>query len=121
MSGNSETFQEFVAYAIRIGALQLEDILVVDNCTIHFKGENKFVEDVLYKYHNISLIPLPAYSLELNPIEKVFNTLVQCLKSRAAQSESNSDWSFIDTIHQILRSITVEEVRKYEILYSLWV
>ena len=110
---NSETFQEFVAYAVSVGALERGDILVVNNRAIHFRGENGFLDDVLYKQIGVLMIPLPAYAPEINPILKVFKSLTKRLKPMANQRIFHDNRSFISAVHQILNRISAKEVREY--------
>ena len=49
--------------------------MVADNASIHHQGENSDLYNI-FSSVGIDLIPLPTYSLELNPIELVFNIIV---------------------------------------------
>ena len=75
------TFFEFVKMLLQKGTLQRGDIFVVDNCTIHTKGDNIAIQETLFRNYQILMIPLPPYHPDLNPTELVFNTLLQRLMS----------------------------------------
>ena len=52
---------------------------MLDNATIHYGGANSEIEDWLWDMFQIIVLFLPPRSPELNPIELVWNTLVQRL------------------------------------------
>ena len=63
------------------------DFIVMDNATIHSGGDCEDLEELLWDFPGadglpmeISVIFLPTRSPELNPIELIWNTLVQRLK-----------------------------------------
>jgi len=78
----AELIKAIVFYLISIGFLSRGDVFIFDNCTIHihFKGENEWLQDVIWCEHGIMMAPLPAYAPELNPTELVFQTIVQRLR-----------------------------------------
>lgn len=67
--------------AINHGFLKAGDILVLDNAAYHTGGENSVLEDWLWSNYGIFLLFLPPRCPELNPIELVWLTLVQRLKT----------------------------------------
>ena len=71
-TGDAIAFSEFVAIGLEERILMAGDILVVDNCSIHFSGDNESLQDVLLKQHNILLMTLLPYFAELNPTELIF-------------------------------------------------
>lgn len=112
--GDSILFQFFIRELLRSGYLRPGDILVLDNCTIHMGGENEFLQEVLWMEHGILLLPLPPYHPELNPIELIFNDLVQNLRSNAARFVSLSQEDFNYEVRNFLSNVTHEQVeRKY--------
>ena len=54
--GNAYLFREFVFHLIAEGALREGDVLVLDNCTIHFEGENSVLEEELWRQFNILMV-----------------------------------------------------------------
>ena len=90
-NGDAFVFREFVGHLIRTGILVRGDIFVVDNCSIHMKGENEFLQETLLDEMQILMIPLPPYYPELNPTEFVFNYLVQVLKSESTRYDVAGD------------------------------
>ena len=75
---------------------------MVDNCSIHMQGCNQYLQEDLFNYLGILMIPLPPYHLELNPTELVFNTLVQRMKSKQTRSSSKSNMIFLEKIENEL-------------------
>jgi len=84
-NGDAFIFREFVSHLIQASFLVRGDIFVVDNCSIHMKGENEYLQETLLEEMDILMIPLPPYYAELNPTEFVFNYLVQILKSKSTR------------------------------------
>jgi transposase len=85
--GDSDCFQEYVEMLISNGFLESGDIFIVDNCTIHTAGENEHLQEVLWQDLRILMLTLPPYHPELNPIELVFNDLVQVLTRENARDQ----------------------------------
>eukprot|EP00594_Rhizosolenia_setigera_P015463 CAMPEP_0178958698 /NCGR_PEP_ID=MMETSP0789-20121207/11798_1 /TAXON_ID=3005 /ORGANISM="Rhizosolenia setigera, Strain CCMP 1694" /LENGTH=376 /DNA_ID=CAMNT_0020641455 /DNA_START=63 /DNA_END=1193 /DNA_ORIENTATION=+ len=79
-TNDARTFCWAVEAAIFKGFLLPGDILVLDNASIHRFRDSVNLEDWLYDNYNILLLFLPARSPELNPIELLWNFLVQRLK-----------------------------------------
>ena len=63
--GDAIVFSSFVGECIREGVLQPYNIFVVDNCSIHFKGENEPLQQMLWEEYAITMIPLPPYHAEI--------------------------------------------------------
>ena len=74
-------FLDNVIEAIVDGFLVEGDVLVLDNATIHTGKANDAMVDWLWERHGIFVAFLPTWSPELNPIELVWNYLVQKLRS----------------------------------------
>ena len=79
-TNTASTFRAAVDRALRTQFLWPGDILVLDNASIHLYKECKNLDDYLYEYFGILLLFLPARSPELNPIELLWNVLVQRLR-----------------------------------------
>jgi len=94
-TGDAYLFREFVLHLIEVGTLVEKDIFVVDNCSIHTKGENTDLQDLLWREYKILLmVPLPPYHPELNPPEFVFHHLVETLRAEYARYGCNSELEF---------------------------
>ena len=109
--GDSVLFSEFVAEAMREGVLRRGDILVLDNCSIHYKSENEHLQEVLLMEHGILMIPLPPYYCELNPTELVFRTLVTRLTSIRCNSSGPID--FLREVRKVLNEISYRCVKSF--------
>lgn len=110
--GDSILFQSFIRELLKSGYLRPGDILVLDNCTIHMGGENEFLQEVLWMEHGILLLPLPPYHPELNPIELIFNDLVQALRSNASRFVSLTQEEFNYEVQNFLSNVTHTQVEK---------
>ena len=86
------------------------DIFVVDNCTVHNLGDNVGIQETLFSLHGILMINLPPYHPEFNPVEFVFNTLVQRLKSKKSRYNSGNTEEFVTTIHNELQEFTLDDI-----------
>lgn len=102
---NAAVFAEFVSNLITNGTLVRGDIFVVDNCTVHFQGDNEGMEDALWELHGINMVFLPPYHPELNPTELVFHTLLERLKSEKARYKSLDAYDFVDAIVKVIKNI----------------
>ena len=74
------TFSECVYSMVVDGFLRNGDVLVIDNASIHCYHDSAVLEEILWEDYKILLIFMPARSPELNPIELMWNILVQCLR-----------------------------------------
>ena len=95
---NSSLFLQFVLYLMERGALIRGDIFIVDNCSIHMKGDNIGLQNSLFEDHGILMIALPPYHPDFNPIELVFQTLLARLRSERARYNSTDADDFKDAI-----------------------
>ena len=90
------------------------DILVLDNASIHSVGENSVLEDWLWMQFGVLVLFLPPRSPELNPIELVWNTMVQRLRTVPLIDllEIGAHSSSIKSL-EILNGITHKEVQQF--------
>ena len=109
-SGDAFLFRTFVLHLIEEGTLEEGDIFVVDNCTIHFKGENKELEEELWDQFGILMIPLPPYHPELNPTEYVFAYLVMQLRAKNLRKNVKNEEEFVEMMEETLDQILPETV-----------
>ena len=87
----------FIKEVIATAWLRPYNVLVYDDATIHQNGYNGDLSYFLWNSQglenqplNILLLPLPTWSLELNPIKLVWNKLVMRLKyGRLAVGETH--------------------------------
>jgi transposase len=101
------TGEVFRAYVEQMLAPSLQpcDVVVMDNLPAH---KVTGVESAIRKV-GASLLYLPAYSPDLNPIEQVFAKLKALLRKAAARSK-DALW---DTIGTLLDAVPPEECRNY--------
>ena len=95
------------------GVLQQGDIFVVDNCSIHFQGDNIGLADALWDLYQIRFIALPPYSPEFNPTELVFNCLQHRLKCERARYKAIDAADFLDAIMLELDSFDLLDVVRF--------
>ena len=110
---DSSLFFQFVVHLIEVGTLRRGDIFVVDNCSIHMQGCNRYLQEDLFNFLKILMIPLPPYHPELNPTELVFNTLVQRMRSKQTRSSSKSNTNFLENIENEMMDFTREDVQSF--------
>ena len=103
--GDSFLFRAFVMHLIEEGTLKEGDVFVVDNCSIHFNGENKELEKHLWEEFNILMIPLPPYHPELNPTEFVFAHLVMKMREKFVRTRAKSESDFVEMIEKTIDEI----------------
>ena len=84
---DSVSFRLFIEEAIATAWLRPYDILIFDKATIHQQGYNGDLANLLWNSPaldgeplRILLLPLTTRSPELNPIELVWNIMVQRVK-----------------------------------------
>ena len=102
-------FLQVVRTILGKGILEMGDIFVVDNCSIHLHGENIGIQEELFVTHGVLKITLPPYRPELNSIELVSNTLLQHLRRSRAKYNFFVD-DFIDVITIFLDKIDHNDV-----------
>ena len=104
---NSQLFLEFVKKLLQKGTLQSGENFMLNNCTIHKKGDNIAIQETLFKNYQNLMIPLPPYHPDLNPTELVFNTLLMRLSSERARYECLFATGFLDAIHIAMRKFNL--------------
>jgi transposase len=89
----------FLAYVEQVLAPQLRpgDVVVMDNLSSHKVGG---VRELIEKA-GAELLYLPAYSPDLNPIEKAWAKLKQLLRSAKARSKDELDQAITDALKLI--------------------
>jgi hypothetical protein len=94
-----------------VGILIQGDIFIVDNCTIHFKGECDDLQDLLWNECQILMIPLPPYHPEFNPTELAFQTLFQRLRALRCEDELTEDLK--SDVQRTLDDISYRDVKRF--------
>ncbi|KAL7524232.1 hypothetical protein ACHAXR_001481, partial [Thalassiosira sp. AJA248-18] len=108
---NSENFSVQVQLAVLSGFLLPYDVLVLDRAAIHTGGQNTILEDWLWDNYRIFLLLLPARTPEWNPIELVWNILVQRLQVFSLSAAYQmGEHSLVKASEWILNHITHAEV-----------
>ena len=93
--------------------MEPSNFFILDNCTVHAKGDNIGLKNALRELYNITLVMLPPYLPELNPTELVFRTLLMRLRSEQARYKSLDAADFFDAIKNKLEQIKYEEVMSF--------
>ena len=103
----STTREVFEAYVERVlsPALQARQIVVMDNLTAH-KGER--VRE-LVEACGCSLLYLPPYSPDLNPIEEAFSKVKALLRRAGARTRN----ALVDALGRALDAVTAKDARGF--------
>ena len=100
-----------VQLAVMSGFLLPYDVLIVDRAAIHTGGCNATLEDWLWDNYRIFMLLLPARTPEWNPIELVWNILVQRLRTFSLHLANQfGKQSLLGASEVILDNITHKEV-----------
>ena len=67
-TGTACFFANFVAHFLETGTLARGDVFIVDNCTIHFIADCRYLQETLLSEAGVLMLPLPPYHAELNPV-----------------------------------------------------
>ena len=111
----SAIYLEYVKKLIESGVLCRGDYFIVDNCSIHYQGDNIGLPDALWDLYQIRFVALPPYSPEFNPTELVFNALLQRIRSERARYTSLDAEDFKDAIMIEMSSFDLlDVVRMYK-------
>ena len=111
----SEHFFDAIKLSIQKGFLRPFDTLVLDNASIHCMGAARDLDEWMWEEHNILLLFLPTRSPELNPIELLWNVLIQRMKMLRRGLEGFNNLT-IEIADAIMSSITTEDVYKRQIV-----
>ena len=108
---NAENFAVHMIVAVQAGFSLPCDVLVLDRAVIHIGEQSTILANWLWDNFRIFLLLLPARTPEWNPIELVWNILIQRLKTfspfLAMQMGSHS---LVQASSIILDNITHSEV-----------
>ena len=106
----SAFYLQFVKNLVENGALSPGDTFVVDNCSVHYQGDNVGLPEALWDLYRIKMIALPPYSPEYNPTELVFNTLQERLTAERARYTAIDAEDFLDAIKIELSNFDLYDV-----------
>ena len=109
---DASVFVHFVGILIKKRVLQRGDIFVVDNCTVHMKGDNGDLQDQLLRDLGVLMVPLPPYWCELNPTELVFQTLLARLNAERRRYNATSNDTFFLDIDGEMGAFSHRDVKK---------
>ena len=101
---NGEVFLAYVEQML-VPELKRGDVVVMDNLASH---KVKGVEAAIRKA-GASVMYLPPYSPDLNPIEKMFAKLKAHLRKAKARTEQ----ALFEEIGKLIRSLTLKECRNF--------
>jgi|TARA_Y100000310_G_scaffold308238_1_gene351142 transposase len=99
---SSEIFREYVRQML-VPTLRTGDIVIFDNLPAHKDAE---ALDLIHAAGAMTL-PLPAYSPDLNPIEKMWSKVKEFLRSAKARTFD----ALIDAIGEGLKTVTDQDAK----------
>src|SRR5665213_2089375 len=100
-SSNAETFLAYVEQVL-VPALRKGDVVVFDNLASHFTpGVQEAIERV-----GATVLPLPPYSPDLNPIEEMFSKFKEFLRRASARTKAH----LVETIGEALTSVSPQDI-----------
>ena len=80
-------------------------VLIHDDFSTRVSDENYEIGQ-MFRSVGADIVALSTCSPELNPIELVFNVMVQRFASRFNESNANSDADVLNLLHSVVDSIT---------------
>lgn len=95
-------FREYVRKLL-VPTLQAGDVVILDNLSAHKDVQAR----ELIQARGATLLFLPAYSPDFNPIEKMWSKLKECLRSAKARNEA----AMIEQIGKALAQVTLSDAR----------
>jgi transposase len=100
-SSNAETFLAYVEQVL-VPALRKGDVVVFDNLASHFTpGVQEAIKRV-----GATVLPLPPYSPDLNPIEEMFSKFKEFLRRASARTKAH----LVETIGEALKSVSPQDI-----------
>ena len=122
LSTDNGTAALVTAYIKRLIAQQWfkrGNVLIMDNAAIHTGAEASIVADLLWTVKidgeplNVSVVPLPTRSPELNPIELVFHILACPLRSYFYRPEDPQQMTVPRQAKKVMDDLATITVLKY--------
>lgn len=99
---SADIFREYVRHVL-VPTLRPGDIVVLDNLMAHKDAEARR----LIEAAQAILMPLPAYSPDFNPIEKMWSKVKQFLRNAKARTQE----ALLNAIAEVLKTITHQDSR----------
>ncbi len=99
-STSSDVFREYVRHVL-VPALKPGDIVILDNLMAHKDAE----AGRLIQAAEATVLPLPAYSPDLNPIEKMWSKVKEFLRNAKARTQE----ALLNAIGEALKTITHQD------------
>ena len=99
---NAAIFQTYVEQAL-VPALRPGDVVIFDNLAAHLRAE---VTEAIERA-GASVLPLPPYSPDFNPIEEMFSKFKECLRRLGARAKDH----LYDAIGEALREVTLQDIQ----------
>ena len=84
------------------------DVAICDNAANYVKCENDLLSKILTKA-SVDSITLPVCSPRLNPIELVFNVIVQCFASQCNETSISSNEDMLSLLNKVIDSISPDK------------
>ena len=112
----SKSFMDAVKKMVEEKFLLHHEILIMDNAAIHVGGEAKRLEDYLWETIvdgrplKVLVLFLPPRAPELNPIELIFNVLVQRLKSYHYRRMEGVSTNVMKRVEKVMDEISFETI-----------
>jgi len=101
---DSEVFQTYVRHAL-CPTLRQGDVVIMDNLSPH-KSELTLS---LLEQAGVQILFLPAYSPDLNPIEKMWSKVKACLRTAEARTQA----TLSGAIASALESVTPQDAANW--------
>ena len=115
--GTASYFEAFIRAMVEQGFLTHGEVLVMDNASIHVKGDAEGCTNYLWntevdgKPLHVLVIFLPTRAPELNPIELIFHILVLRMKSYHYRSIAPIEQKTLDRVKAVLDNIDLNLIR----------
>ena len=98
---NAETFQTYVEQVL-VPALRPGDVVIFDNLAAHLRPE---VTGAIERA-GASVLPLPPYSPDFNPIEEMFSKFKEALRRLGARAKDD----LYNAIGEAPRGVTIQDI-----------
>jgi transposase len=98
---NAATFQTYVEQVL-VPSLHPGDLVVFDNLAAHLRPE---VAEAIERA-GASVLPLPPYSPDFNPIEEMFSKFKEALRRLGARAKDD----LYNAIGEALREVTIQDI-----------
>ena len=105
---SSNTAWDFLLFLCDSAALVMNDVLVLDNASIHYSSDIAVPLNALLLASGVRLLFLPTYSPELNPCELVFSQVKRHMRIHRHAHEP----LLVDALSSFA-SVTVDNVFSY--------